>query len=398
LKNFVVTVTITVSYFFCYTRDTKLLIGTLNVPERRSEGGWALKKILEAQQKLVPDVLDTLHMRYRILSSIRSVQPIGRRNLAHMLGLTERVLRSETDFLKEQGLILNTSAGMHLTDSAIKVLEEMDQMLPELFGLLDLEKELEQRLGLNKVIIVPGDSFDVPSIKMDLGRATAEQIRRLAPEGGAVAVAGGTTMAAVAEAITPHSKLRSLLYLPARGGLGEEVENQANTICSKMAQKAGGTYRLLHVPDQLSKETYDSLMQDTLIREVVRLIRSASMIVHGIGEAKTMATRRKSDESVLRLLEETDAVAEAFGYYFNATGEIVHKIQTIGLRLEDIRKANHVLAVAGGRDKAEPILAFLKHGTHDVLITDEGAAREMVQLLSAGGIEVVKGEERQEKQ
>lgn len=299
-----------------------------------------------------------------------------------MLGMTERVLRSETDFFKQQGLIHITSAGMHLTEHAAKALEDMDQVIAELFGLLELEKKLEQKLGLRKVIIVPGDSFDVPAIKMDLGRATMEQIRRMAAEGSAVAVAGGTTMAAVAEAFTPHPKLRSLLYLPARGGLGEDLENQANTICSKMAQKSGGTYRLLHVPDQLSKETYDSLMLDRQIHEVVKRIRSARMIVHGIGEAKTMAKRRKSDDSVLRILEETNAVAEAFGYYFNAQGEIVHKVQTIGLRLDDIRKAEHVLAVAGGRDKAGPILAFLKHGAHDVLLTDEGAAREMIQLLS----------------
>lgn len=57
-----------------------------------------------------------------------------------------------------------------------------------------------------------------------------------------VAVTGGTTIEAVAEMMTPDSKNRELLFVPARGGLGEDVKNQANTICAHMAEKASGTY------------------------------------------------------------------------------------------------------------------------------------------------------------
>ncbi len=161
--------------------------------------------------------------------------------------------------------------------------------------------------------------------------------------------------------------------------MGEEVENQANTICSQMAQRSGGNYRLLHVPDELSKEAYDSLSLDPQVVDILSLIRSSSMIIHGIGEAKTMAERRKASPQVIKLLQEKKAVSEAFGYYFNQDGEIIHKVRTIGLRLEDAHKAKHILAVAGGSDKAMAILSFIKHGVHDVLITDEGAARAMLQ-------------------
>ena len=41
------------------------------------------------------------------------------------------------------------------------------------------------------------------------------------------------------------------LFVPARGGMGENVESEANTICAKMAESAMGNYRLLYVPDQL---------------------------------------------------------------------------------------------------------------------------------------------------
>lgn len=309
------------------------------------------------------------------------MQPIGRRTLAQMLNQTERILRAETNFLKSQGLLLFSTSGMSLTEEGEDLVVQMGSVIRELFGLQELEQQLQEQLSVRKVIVVPGDSNESHWVNDDLGRVAFEQLKLLAEEGWCVSVAGGTTMAAVAHAMSPSPKLNSLMYLPARGGLGEEVENQANTICSKMARKTGGGYRLLHVPDQLSKETYDSLLVDPQIAEIVQLIRSSRMIIHGIGEAKTMANRRNSSQQVLDILEQNGAIAEAFGYYFNQQGEIIHKIQTIGLRLEDVQKADHILGVAGGKNKAVAILSFLKHGVHDVLITDEGAAREILIKL-----------------
>ncbi len=54
------------------------------------------------------------------------------------------------------------------------------------------------------------------------------------------------------------------------------------------------------------------------------------------------------------------AVGEAFGYYFNEEGEVVHKVPTIGLQLEDLSHIEHVIAVAGGSSKAKAIRAYMK--------------------------------------
>ena len=62
---------------------------------------------------------------------------------------------------------------------------------------------------------------------------------------------GLTTLAAVARMMPADSKNRDVVFVPARGGLGEKVENQANTISAEFATRAHAQYRLLHVPDQL---------------------------------------------------------------------------------------------------------------------------------------------------
>jgi central glycolytic genes regulator len=93
-----------------------------------------------------------------------------------------------------------------------------------------------------------------------------------------------------------------------------------------------------------------------------------------------MAERRKSKPEVKQKLENQVAVGEAFGYYFNEKGEIVHKVLTIGLQLEDLEQIPNVIAVAGGSSKAKAIKAYMKKApASTILITDEGAARKLLK-------------------
>ena len=338
-----------------------------------------MNKIIDIQSRLLPDLMRVLKTRHAILRHIRHSGVIGRRALAASLQMTERVLRGELDFLKGQGFLEAEQAGMRLTEAGLRLLDEMEPLAAELFGLHDLQENLRRTFGLREVVIVPGDADQSAFVKNELGRAGAAVIRKYASPNDVVAVAGGSTMAQVAEYLSPSASLKDCLFVPARGGLGETVELQANTIASMMAKRTGGEYRLLHVPDHLGEEAYQSLMQDASIREIVEVIRRARMVVHGIGDAAVMAKRRKAGEPFLRTLAERGALAEAFGYYFNAEGDIVLHIPTVGLRIEDIRRTEIVIAVAGGMSKGKAIAAVLAFGHDDVLVTDEAAARTILE-------------------
>lgn len=184
-------------------------------------------------------------------------------------------------------------------------------------------------------------------------------------------------MAAVANEMQPF-KGSNCMFVPARGGVGEKVENQANTIVAQMAKAEKGDYRLLHVPDQLSETLYQTLLEEPLIQETLPIIKNADIVLHGIGEAMTMANRRKTSAEHTAKLNKEKAVSEAFGYYFNKLGDIVHKVRTIGIHLDDLEHTN-VISVAGGKSKAQAIASFMKLRKSDVLITDEAAANEMIQ-------------------
>src|SRR3954451_21836624 len=304
-----------------------------------------MKKVIDIQKKLLPDLLIIIQKRFHILRYIGAMEPVGRRNLAATLGLTERVLRSEVDFLKQQKLLFSTSAGMGLTNEGKELLQDLRWMMREISGIDQMEQDLKRVLNIKKVLIVAGNSDELTWVKNELSKACVTCIKESLRGKNIIAVTGGSTMASVAEMMTPPLENLDLLFVPARGGIGENIQNQANTICSKMAERTGSKHRVLYVPDQVSKEMYEFMIKEPEIHEILSLIKSASMVLHGIGDAITMANRRKTSEEEMQKLIESKAVGEAFGYYFNEVGEVVHKVQTIGLQLDDLNNVKHVIAV-----------------------------------------------------
>ncbi|GLX71297.1 sugar-binding transcriptional regulator [Paenibacillus glycanilyticus] len=340
-----------------------------------------MRHIIELQQQLLPDLLDVMKKRYLILRQVMLSDLIGRRTLANSLGMTERVLRAETDFLKSQGLLEIHTAGMRISETGKQLLEQLEPFYKTLFGLSDLEEKIRSHFGLSQVVVVAGDSEESEQSKRELGRAACQVLQKAMEPNDVVAVTGGTTIAQVANQLTSQVPLKNNWFVPARGGLGESLDYQANTIASTMAKRTGANYRMLHVPDHLGDEAYASMMQEPNIRDIVEVVRRARIVVHGIGDAMVMARRRKLNPELVDAMAADGALAEAFGFYFDRNGEVVHKMQTVGLRLEDIVKTEVVIGVAGGNSKGEAIAAIMKFGHDDVLVTDEAAALEISAII-----------------
>lgn len=76
-----------------------------------------MRTLINLQRQIVPELMETMAKRYRLLQYIRLMQPIGRRSLATNLQTSERIVRGEVTLLKDQGLIELTTAGMRLTEA-----------------------------------------------------------------------------------------------------------------------------------------------------------------------------------------------------------------------------------------------------------------------------------------
>lgn len=343
-----------------------------------------MKDFLTLQQKIVPEIIDLLERRYTILRTIAQHQPMGRRAIAAKLTVGERIVRGDLDLLKTQGLVGADQSGVSLTETGEEVIDELGQLLRLFWGLHELETAVAKALAIEQVIIVPGDSDGDGAVKGEIGRVAARLLLDGLADHNTIAISGGSTTLAVAEAIpvTPSvaRKFASVMVLPARGGLGEELEEQANHIAAKLARRLAGEYRMLHVPDNLSPEAVEAMLKEPSIAELLDRIKAADVVIHGVGTADQMATRRGFSAEAMQSLTVAGAVGEALGYYFNGQGQVVLQTNSIGLRLEYLRHVKSVIAVAGGASKAQAIAAVVKGKAQLTLVTDEAAAKGILRI------------------
>ena len=105
----------------------------------------------------MPQVIELMEKRYSILRQINLSQPIGRRSLANIVGLSERIVRTETEFLKEQNLIDVAISGMTITKEGIELLEMLEDTMNNLMGISTLQEKVKIKLGIKKVLLVSGN-------------------------------------------------------------------------------------------------------------------------------------------------------------------------------------------------------------------------------------------------
>ncbi|WP_225049148.1 sugar-binding transcriptional regulator [Lacticaseibacillus kribbianus] len=328
-------------------------------------------------ESIAPDMMGVITKRYQILQFISWMAPVGRRNLAEQMKVSERVLRTETEFLRKQGLIESSKSGMVLTSKGIETFQGLEQLMNQLLGVKDDEKRLADKLGIAHCLIVNGDADQSSRVMDEMGKLLNQTLQVVLPAGrSTVAVMGGTTMARVATQLNYKlSAGRELTFVPARGGVGEAVSIQANSVAAAMAEATDSNYRVLYIPENVSAKTYQPLLREPAVQEVLQMIDNAQVVIHSIGDALIMAKRRSMPVSTIRELVNHRAVSETFGTFFDAEGQVIYKIPRIGLQIPDLDHIPYVFAVAGGRSKAKAIAAYMKNApAHTWLITDVGAS------------------------
>lgn len=339
-----------------------------------------MKELLIALQKMIPEGMRTLSQRYAILRTVYYEKSIGRRALAAKMNMTERVIRAETEFLKETELIDVQPSGMSITESGIQMLDTLQDFMYELRGIHEFEESLRKMLQVKKVIIVPGDMDEDPYVKNELGKQVAKYFLQLLHDSMDITLTGGTTVASFVE-MMPKRKVENVTVVPARGSVGYKVEYQANTLAASLAKKLGAYYKNFSIPDNLSKKAMESIVHEKGIQEVIQHMKKADILICGIGNAMDMAKKRNLSDAVKDLLIRKKAVTEAFGYYFSENKELVYISRSIGIKLEDVKNISHVIAIAGGKAKAKCIASAPFLGENACVVIDEGVATELKKYL-----------------
>lgn len=342
-------------------------------------------KLMYVLKYVFPEIEELLPIRFNLLNAIKSKQPVGRRMLSIGMGYTERMVRRECDILKDCHLIDYHPDGMRITQRGIDALEALSESFYQMSGLTIIQEELAKSLSIKRVIIGSFGPYREDATLTEVGAEASKYLNQILAPGNVVGLTGGSSIERVVNGYKSDwagNALKDVMVVPARGGLGNKSEHQANTLAEKLADKLDAKYQLLYTQDNLSKSTIEELKNEPSIQKILKTISDIDILLFGIGRASVMADRRVLEQTEIDKIMGKGAVAESFGYYFNKSGEIVHEISTIGIDLNKYKTIQNVIAVAAGEDKVEAIVAISKLNPNLVLVTDEQTAKSIQLYLT----------------
>ncbi|WP_442487849.1 sugar-binding transcriptional regulator [Halomonas litopenaei] len=250
-----------------------------------------------------------------------------------------------------------------------------------------LSQAIRERFELDYCDVVPASATAEDSTPY-LAVAGAERLSRIIErsEPQTLSLGSGRSIRATVEALSridrPRHRFVSLVGNVARDGSSNRYDG-----VMVAADKTGGERYLLPTPVVASSvEEKRALAAQPLFRAIGEVAEQASAAFVGVGRIDRQATLFQDhfiSESELDELLALDAVGELVGWPMDADGMLIDcstSQRVTSLPLTTLKR-QAMVAVAGGRDKGPAILAALRGGWLTSLITDDQAARYIVERL-----------------
>lgn len=252
----------------------------------------------------------------------------------------------------------------------------------------DLEEELEQRFGLDQVVVVDAGGSD-HDVNPALGAATADYLAATLIGNDVVGISSwASSLLAAFGALKPFRTPVAESVVQLVGGLGNpRVQMQATRIISLFANATGAEPILLPTPAVLgSAEAKESLLADPAVADVLDAWSRLTLALVGIGATEPSALARESGnafpEADQRLLAAKGAVGDICFRFFDDAGASVDSSfdgRVIGIDPGTLKAVPRRVGVAGGMKKVAAIRGAIAGGWINVLVTDLDVARALLR-------------------
>ena len=254
---------------------------------------------------------------------------------------------------------------------------------------IDISQKIQKRYPhIKQVLVVPTFEYTPEIIRANIGRYAANFLIRSLQPGQQLTLGCGRTMEAMVKAL-PERKISSISVIQAMGNLGHEAHKiDYNEIARVAAEKLGGKVHYLSAPAILGKGSGSAgefLRTNPMLANALSIAKEADIFMCGIGsiESDLVYTRfGLIQPQELQELKEK-AVGDICGRFFDIQGKEVgtaFEERLIGINLKSIRKAKYAIALAGGADKAAPLLGAIRGKFINGFVSDEQTVHSMFAL------------------
>lgn len=249
----------------------------------------------------------------------------------------------------------------------------------------ELADAVRRAFGLKAVLVLEG--ADVPSslVTESLGNLAAQYLEETLVDHQVLGIAWGRTLAATARALTRLPKVDVVQA----GGSPAEVAFSQNPveIVHSVASRGGGRAYPIYGPMWAEDhELIERLRQEPTISAALALYDRIDVLVTGIGAWPEESGLAQGFPQLWRKSALAGAVAaDVCATLVNGAGVVVASpldLQGVCISTAQLRRIPEVVGVAGGTEKVEAIRSVLRGNWINVLITDAGVARRLLQLDS----------------
>jgi DNA-binding transcriptional regulator LsrR (DeoR family) len=253
---------------------------------------------------------------------------------------------------------------------------------------VELATRLEKAYGLDEAIVVPSAETAEGTAK-GVGLALGQFLTEVIPDDCTIGVGWGRTLTASLASFRPVRRER-VKVVSLLGGIVQAHHINPIEYSWRIASQLGAECYLFLAPLIVdSRETKRNLIDKCGLKPLYDLAENMDIAVVScgdIGPQSTSLSRGFLSPTVLKELVAAGCVCDTMCNFLDAEGRTIdHPIrdQVMSIDLDTVKKANHIVLVSGGAHRAPAIRATIRRVGCNTLITDEGAAAAMLQLVEA---------------
>jgi len=257
---------------------------------------------------------------------------------------------------------------------------------------LKTNKVLEQRLigafGIKDARVLAGRYTNYQEILEWIGKLAARYFDERVRDGMTIGISWGGALYEMIKAVRPRD-FRNVKVVQLIGATGAEATPTSGPILAQLlAERLHCRSYQLHAPLVVKeKSAREALMNERHIKETLERARRADMAIVGVGTTSkdyySLVRAGYLTEQEADLVRASGAVGDVCAQHYDLKGnwlDIDLNRSIICINHEDLRRIDNVIGVAGGEVKASAIYGALRGDYINVLITDEAAARAVLQL------------------
>jgi DNA-binding transcriptional regulator LsrR (DeoR family) len=243
--------------------------------------------------------------------------------------------------------------------------------------------EIQDRTNLERVFVVPSTNKYQELTMRAIAGAASTFLEKTLTDSDILGIAWGRTISRIVQLLAP-SIPREIDVVPLMGERGYTGNySQINQLVLQTAKSFGGHPYFLLAPMFVgTNELRDALLNDPAVSMVVERWDKLTTAIIGIGAVPPQpGSIVYVGTKYMRQMQEQGAVGDICGRHFDADGKLINAEfydRMISISLDQIRKIKHVIAVAGGVEKREAVIAALRTKLFSVLFIDELLAENLL--------------------